>query len=808
MSIEALQIHISGVVQGVGFRPFVYREACARHIAGWVQNAVDGVTVHAEGEPDAIDALVVAISEEAPAAAQVSEIEMDEVPVEGFSDFEIRFSDVAPVDATTLVSPDLATCDACVNELFDLEDRRYRYPFINCTNCGPRFTIMRGLPYDRPATSMADFKMCPGCAAEYADPANRRFHAQPDACFTCGPHLGWAVSSDVLSAPYVEGTDADLAPFVNEAADERGILWAQGREQSDAVLAAAVHVLRAGGIVAVKGLGGYHLACDADNAEAVARLRERKHRPGKPLAVMAATLDAVCERCSVSDAEAAQLTSPARPIVLLHRLPHAPVGTGLADGLPELGCMLPATPVQHLLLHDFGGVLVMTSGNLHDEPIVTDEASALDVLAGGADAFVVNDRAIEGRYDDSVVRVLDGGPAGEIVQMTRRARGFAPQPLAIPVPADGTPAQVFAVGPEQKNTFTYTRGALAFVSQHIGDIESAATWDAWNETRQRFSELFRLAPERVAYDRHPEYLTTKWALNQELPTIPVQHHHAHVLSVMGENGLEGPVCGFAFDGTGYGLDGALWGGEVILSNLTAYERFANFAYLPLPGGAAAIKEPARIAYGALWDFDLLDHPAAQQFVSDHVPDAEMFQQMIERGINCPQTSSVGRLFDAVSALLDVCTHPRYEGEAAVLLEAAMGNAQPAGEYRFELVKNTATEQSTAADTSVLLIDAAPVFVQILDDVTAGVPVGSIARSFHDAIVDVMATLAELVRATYGIDVIALAGGVFMNRYLAEQALAQLQQRGFTVALNRDLPPNDGALSYGQAVLALQARTEE
>ncbi len=498
--------------------------------------------------------------------------------------------------------------------------------------------------------------------------------------------------------------------------------------------------------------------------------------------------------------------------------------------------MLPATPVQNLLIRSFGGMLVMTSGNIHDEPIVTTEQQALEKLATVADGFLVNDRQIEGRYDDSVLRVLDAGPAGEVVQMVRRARGYAPLPLAIPKPQYEAPShttannhsaaskqegELFATGPEQKNTFTFVRGQQAFVSQHIGDMESVAVMDAWHETRNRFAELFRLAPQRVVCDYHPEYLTTKWALAQSLPVQQVQHHHAHILSVMGENNLAGPVCGFAFDGTGYGMDGALWGGEVLLSNLQAFERFANFAYIPLPGGAAAIKEPVRIAYGALWAFDLLDHEQARSFIEEQVPNSEIYEQMIERGLNTPLSSSVGRLFDAASALLGLCTHPRYEGEAAILLEAAITQAPdvptppPSDEewvadsrYTIDVIKNTATQASTAQDTSVVLLDPAPVFRALLDDIQAGVAVHIIARRFHDAFIQAILTTAELVRALYDISTVALAGGVFMNRYLIEHTLERLQEHGFTVAINRDLPPNDASISYGQAVLGLQTQVKE
>lgn len=797
MTREALDLKISGVVQGVGFRPFVYREAKKRDITGWVLNDVEGVKVHAEGETLPLDRFVLALSEEEPAAAQVREIEIKEVPVEGFDEFEIRFSDDAAQGEATLVSPDLATCDACVEELFDPKNRRYHYPFINCTNCGPRFTIMRSLPYDRAETSMAEFTMCPECAAEYDDPADLRFHAQPDACFECGPKVGW-----------IETACAGGLALQN-------ISWAENREESDAVFARAAGMIAAGGIVAVKGLGGYHLVCDATNEQALATLRQRKHRPGKAFAVMVASVEEARALCFVDEAEEAQLTSPARPIVLLRKRPEAVFAAGLADDLPELGVMLPTTPVQHLLLHEFGGMLVMTSGNIHDEPIVIDEESAFSQLGAVADGFLVNNRAIVGRYDDSVVRIINGGAAGDIVQFVRRARGYAPLPVSAPCP-EGSKEELLAVGPEQKSTLTYARAGKAFVSQHIGDLESAAVLDAWNETRTRYASLLRFEPKRVVCDYHPEYLSTKWALEQGLPVTRVQHHHAHILSVMGENNLEGPVCGFAFDGTGYGLDGAIWGGEVLLCNLHAYERFVNFAYIPLPGGAAAIKDPARIAYGALWSFDLLEHPSARAFVEQQVPNASVFQQMIEKGLNTPETSSVGRLFDAASALLGVCAAPRYEGEAAILLEAAAHRAQADADgmaleddrYRVEFIKNTATENSTAADTSVLLMDAAPVFAALLDDMQAGVPVSVIAARFHGAFVCAIADVAELVRATYGIEVMALSGGVFMNRYLLERTLARLQERGFTVALNKELPPNDASISYGQAVLGLQAQHEE
>ena len=851
--IDAVDIWVKGIVQGVGFRPFVYRMAKKYLINGWVLNATDGVHIHAEGESKLVDEFIMELSDNAPAASRVEEIDIKEVPLEDFDSFEIRFSDDEDAAETTLVSPELATCDDCVAELFNPNDRRYRYPFINCTNCGPRFTIIDHLPYDRAATSMAAFPMCEKCAAEYADPLDRRFHAQPDACFECGPSVTWIVG------------------------DEGEAQVGRTREESDAIFAAAVEMLMEGKILAVKGLGGFHLVCDANNAEAVAELRRRKRRDGKALAVMAPSAKAARALCFVSEEEEAVLSGASRPIVLLRKRPDGAVGAGVADGLSELGVMLPYTPVQHLMMHDFAEawyganpaaeaaeadgepgrrvpLLVMTSGNVHDEPICISDEEAREKLAGIADAFLGNNRPILTRFDDSVVRLVrvggmpddgaaasDGVPAGEVaeaddvagggapaadyaVQFIRRARGYAPVPVSVAAP-EAKPAEgvIFAAGPEQKNTFTLLRGTDGFVSQHIGDVENADTYDAWLAAKDRFEALFEMKPTAVACDLHPEYLTSKWAHHQDLPLTEVQHHHAHIVSAMAEHGLTDAVCGIAFDGTGYGVDGAIWGGEVLLSNRRDFERFANFAYAPMPGGAAAIKHPLRMAYGVLWAYDLLEHPAASAALAPLGEQAEVCDTMIERGLNTPMTSSVGRLFDAASALLGICTEPSYEGEGAILLEAAMEVAgadapgaaaeeEAAGvvadddlaareRYAVTAEKNTATDASTAEDTSVVLLDAEATFHALLDDLEAGVPVSVISRRFHDAMVSAIVMSAELVRALYGISTVVLSGGVFMNRYLVEHALPALAEAGFTAAINRDLPPNDGCISLGQAVVA-------
>ena len=810
---EALDIQVKGVVQGVGFRPFVYRCAQEFGLTGWVLNAVDGVTIHAEGTEQALDLFAIKLVQDAPAAANVKEVELHEAGVEGFDTFEIRFSDMRETARTTLVSPDLATCDACVNELFDPENRRYHYPFINCTNCGPRFTIIDDLPYDRPNSSMKDFTMDEPCQTEYDDPADRRFHAQPNACFNCGPRLGWID---------VEG----MLPNEVQALTLDGLDWAFTSQDSDEFVEDCVKMLHAGKIVAVKGLGGYHLVCDASNPTALATLRERKQRYGKAFAVMAASVEQAREFVQIDDAEAAQLESSARPIVLLRKRADVQLALGLADDLPELGIMLPATPLQHLISRAFGGLLVMTSGNVHDDPIVIEEHEAFEQLAGIADAFLVNNRAIVERFDDSVVRVLHPVGVDAVVQVIRRARGFAPAPLALPAIVHGADEQVpqlLAVGSELKNTFTMTRDREAFVSQHMGDMEHVAAFDNWLQAKDLYRKLFHLEPEVLVCDLHPEYVLSKWARaraqESALLLVEAQHHHAHVVAAMAENELEGPVCGIAFDGTGYGVDSAIWGGEVLLANLQAFERFANVAYFPLPGATQAIHHTDRCAYGVLWAAGLLEHPYAQRFFADKVQETELMSKMIEGGINTPFTSSMGRLFDAASALLGVCSEPRYEGEGAILLEAEIAkgfgsdvSTQPFDEaerqqferYQFGLLKNTATEQSTAQDTSVLLLDPAPTFEALLDDLEAGVDKPTIARRFHEAVVSAILTLSETVRALYGIDIVTLSGGVFMNRYLMERALFELQEAGFTVALNRELPPNDASVSYGQAVIGLHS----
>ena len=676
-----VHIHVTGIVQGVGMRPFVYREAMAHGICGWVLNAGDGVHIEAHASGAAVDGFVAALSEHAPDAARVERVEVAELAAGTWDAADEQgFRIVASQDQTahtTLVSPDIATCDDCLRELFDPADRRYHYPFINCTNCGPRFTIIRSLPYDRAATSMDRFPMCPACAAEYADPLDRRFHAQPDACFDCGPHITWrevnASGDEALAAPTIGST----------------------RETSDAIIDRCVELLASGGIVAIKGLGGFHLACDAANEQAVTELRRRKRRSNKPLAVMVRDIVDAERLCHIDDVERELLGGSVRPIVLLRRRATGE-GTDFSDvlalapsvahDLPELGVMLPYTPLQHLLLAAATSrgmhALVMTSGNLSEEPIETDDGLAWEhlVAAGIADALLGNDRAVLSRYDDSVVRVVDG-----VVMPVRRARGYAPQPLPLPA-LDVVVPCVLACGPQQKATIALTREdangkAVCFVSQHIGDVENGETFDAWNAARTRLEDLFDLAPAALACDLHPSYLSSQWAREQtrerNLPLIEVQHHHAHIASVMAEAIAAGQlapdarVLGIAFDGTGAGADGTIWGGEFLVAGLADFERAAHLRTWALPGGAASVRDARRNAFALLSELGLLEHPGAAGILGSlDEQTRSITTTMIERNINSPRTSSMGRLFDAAAAILGICGAATYEGEPAIELEAA------------------------------------------------------------------------------------------------------------------------------------------
>lgn len=810
-----VHIHVTGIVQGVGMRPFVYREAIAHGICGWVLNAGDGVHIEAHACAEAVDGFVAALSEHAPAAARVERVDIADLEPGGWSTADEQgFHIVASQDQTahtTLVSPDIATCDDCLRELFDPADRRYHYPFINCTNCGPRFTIIRSLPYDRAATSMDRFPMCPKCAAEYADPLDRRFHAQPDACFDCGPHITWreAVNSDACG-------NSSATPAVGTT-----------REASDAIIERCVELLASGGIVAIKGLGGFHLSCDAANEQAVAELRRRKRRSNKPLAVMVRSLADAGRLCHIDDAERDLLAGSIRPIVLLRRravcgndgdssdaLVLAP---SVARDLPELGVMLPYTPLQHLLLAAAAShgmhVLVMTSGNLSEEPIETDDDLAWErlVAAGIADALLGNDRAILSRYDDSVMRVVDGA-----VMPVRRARGYAPQPLPLPA-LDGAPSCVLACGPQQKATITLTREgtngeATCFVSQHIGDVENGGTFDAWNAARTRLEDLFDLVPAALACDLHPSYLSGQWAREQarkcNLPLVEVQHHHAHIASVMAEAIAAGQlttdarVLGIAFDGTGAGTDGTIWGGEFLVASLGGFERAAHLRTWALPGGAASVRDARRNAFALLSELGLLEHPGAARLLDSlNEQTRNVTATMIERGINSPRTSSMGRLFDAAAAILGICDKATYEGEPAIELEAAAWRALssesacPAGNIAGFSVTESSRPDACHVLNSRSLIEA------LLEGIRAGTATYRLALDFHIVIARSSARIAREICAREGIDTVALSGGVFMNRLLLQLLTRELKSMGLTVLIPQTVPVNDGCIAYGQAAVA-------
>ena len=808
-------IHVTGIVQGVGMRPFVYREAMAHGICGWVLNAGDGVHIEAHALSETLDEFIAALSEHAPAASRVERVEVaDLAPGDWNAANEQGFRIVASQDQTahtTLISPDIATCDDCLRELFDPADRRFHYPFINCTNCGPRFTIIRSLPYDRAATSMDRFPMCPTCAAEYADPLDRRFHAQPDACFDCGPHITWREADrGVMPA------DADATPAVGST-----------REASDAIIERCVELLAGGGIIAIKGLGGFHLTCDATNEQAVHELRHRKRRSNKPLAVMVRGLANAERLCHIDGVERDLLAGSVRPIVLLrrratgndtHGSPNAPeLAPSVAHDLPELGVMLPYTPLQHLLLAAAAAhgihALVMTSGNLSEEPIETDDALAWEhlVAAGIADALLGNNRAILSRYDDSVVRVVDGD-----VMPVRRARGYAPQPLSLPA-LDGTTPCVLACGPQQKATVALTREdadshTACFVSQHIGDVENGATFDAWNAARSRLENLFGLAPAALACDMHPSYLSSQWAREQarehNLPLIEVQHHHAHIASVMAEAiaasrlAPDARVLGIAFDGTGAGTDGTIWGGEFLVACLADFERVAHLRTWALPGGAASVHDARRNAFALLSELNLLEHPGAAGLLNSlDEQTRSITATMIERGINSPRTSSMGRLFDAAAAILGIYGHATYEGEPAIELEAAAWRALDSEGAHFPDDNAGYSTSGPSWLDGPYVLDQKALFEALLEGNEAKAPADRLALDFHVAVARSSARIAGDICVREGIDTVALSGGVLMNRLLLQLLTRELKSAGLTVLVPHTVPINDGCIAYGQAAVA-------
>ncbi|MFE6056672.1 carbamoyltransferase HypF [Kitasatospora sp. NPDC056446] len=756
---ERRQVSVRGLVQGVGFRPFVYTLAGELGLAGSVTNTGEGVLAEVEGSRAAVEAFCRRVASDAPPLAQVASVDHTALAATGATGFAITASR-ADGPRAALIPPDVAVCADCLAELADPADRRHRHPFISCTNCGPRFTIVTGLPYDRAATTMAGFPMCPDCAREYTDPADRRFHAQPVSCHACGPRLTLTVPGRADRA----GEDA---------------------------LTGARRLLAAGAVLAVKGIGGYHLACDARDAGAVALLRRRKRRGDKPFALMARDLATVEGLLPVDPVERELLTGPVRPIVLLRRAGGPPPGiAAVAPGSPDLGVMLPYTPLHHLLLAAPGpDLLVMTSANLSGEPIVTDDREALERLAPLVDGRLAHDRPIHVPCEDSVVRVVDG----EQLPL-RRSRGYAPLPLPLPVPV--RPA--LAVGGDLKNAFALARDGYAWLSGHIGDMDDLSTLRAFDRAVDRLTTVSGVRPELLVADRHPGYRSVRHAERTAAgrPVHRVQHHHAHIAAVMAEHGLDGsrPVLGLAFDGTGYGEDGAIWGGEALLADYDGFRRLAHLGYVPLPGGDAAVERPYRTALAHLraaglpWTAGL---PPVEACPADEL---QLLERQLEIGLNCVPTSSMGRLFDAVSSLAGICHRSGYEAQAAVELEAAAVASGPAAGYAFGL--------PPGGDG--WIADPGPVLAAVVADVSSGAPGGLVAARFHTAVADLVRRICAAVRERHGTATVALSGGVFANALLSSACARGLGEDGFTVLRHRRVPPNDGGLALGQLMVA--ART--
>ena len=776
--MQGLRVHITGIVQGVGFRPFVHYLATRHNLKGWVKNTSAGVDIEVDGDRDALDLFLQQLRDEAPPLSRIDELTAAFQPANGFRTLEILHSE-AVEGAFQPISPDVAICSDCLRELFDPSDRRYRYPFINCTNCGPRFTIIKDIPYDRPKTTMASFPMCPDCEHEYNDPGNRRFHAQPVACPACGPRI-WLK---------VLGTD-DHPPLYPSENDNNPI-------------AQTISLLEDGYIVAIKGLGGFHLACDATNSQVVTELRVRKLRVDKPFAIMMPDFETVERHCVINDAERDLLLSPARPIVLLPRKPESDIAKEVAPNQDWLGVMLPYTPLHYLLFADAPfTALVMTSGNLSEEPIATDNDEARERLSKLADAFLMHNRDIHIRCDDSVVRVFAENrksstparaPGASVVNRQsiypiRRSRGYSPFPVKLPFDAP----QILAAGSELKNTFCITNRDYAFLSHHIGDMENYETLRSFEQGVEHFERLFRVNPEAIAYDLHPNYLATRYALEraerENISATGVQHHHAHIAACMAEHGLDGtnPIIGVAFDGTGYGEDGAIWGGEILIADYKSYQRRFHLEYFPLPGGDAAIKRPARTALALLWSLGLEWEENLNPVLELPPHERSALRAQLEKKINTPMTSSTGRLFDAAAALAGVRQTVNYEGQAAIEFEALADPAEE-GNYSFGLDQDRVRVR-TAVEA-------------LIDDSRSGVPVSKISARFHSGLAEMVRKVCLQIKRETGIQEVALSGGVWQNITLLRRTLLLLEGDGFSVYIHQEVPANDGGLSLGQAVIA-------
>lgn len=793
------QIQVSGIVQGVGFRPYIYRLAAERQLAGTIRNTSSGVTIEIQGLRQAVDDFLSCLPRQAPPLARITNVSSSDLPCNGDVEFRIIASH-AEETVRTLISPDVATCADCQREMLDPHDRRYRYPFINCTNCGPRFTIVHDIPYDRPRTSMAKFKMCAACLVEYDNPLDRRFHAQPNACWDCGPQLE---------------------------------LWnnaGQNLASRDPV-ADVISALHGGRTVAIKGLGGFHLATDATNASAVALLRERKRRVGKPFAIMVPNVEAAGDVCEITDPEKVALQSIERPIVLLRGAYNRKwtIAADVAPGNNYLGVFLPYTPIHHLLFAEGTfKALVMTSGNLSEEPIAIANDEAVQRLCGLADLFLMHHRDVLLRCDDSVVRILsaqtpplpqskasnrrhrrEGAEVTQksltgksTVQQLRRSRGFVPVPVFLKEEV----LPILAVGGELKNTICLTKANYAFLSQHVGDLENLETYKFFEEAIAHLEKVLEIRPELIAYDLHPDYFSTKWALQKNgMPVIGVQHHHAHIASCMAENHLDGKVIGFALDGTGFGTDGNIWGGEVLIASYKDFERAAHFEYVPIPGGAAAIHEPWRMAVS------YLAHHFGQKFRKLNLPFLEevpaskldVLLQALHRRINSPLTSSCGRLFDAVAAIVGIRNQISYEAQAAIELEMAIATDNQHSDDAYELValaKNK-KENSNQDESHCTIISTRVMFEQVIEDVAQNRHVAEISRKFHNGLVNIFVQIAENLRDQTTLNRVCLSGGTFNNLYLTTQLVSRLGSAGFEVFTQNEVPAGDGGLSLGQAMVA-------
>lgn len=750
--IQRLRVFVRGAVQGVGFRPFVYRLAMNLGLTGWVSNSPQGVSIEVEGDTHRLRSFLLSIESEKPPRSFIQGMESSYLDAIGFSGFQIRES-VSNGSKTAIVLPDIATCPDCIREIFDPNDRRFLYPFTNCTNCGPRYSIIEALPYDRPNTTMKRFTMCARCRSEYEDPLNRRFHAQPNACPECGPRLNF--------------WDAD------------GNTVASG---ADALLEAA-NAIRRGRIVAVKGLGGFHLMVDAANDGSVNELRKRKHREEKPLALMYPSLDAIDDVCDVSELEKRSIISPERPIVILKtKGAHYSISKSVAPDNPYLGCMLPYTPLHYLLMHELGFPVVATSGNLSDEPICIDENEALTRLSRIADLFLVHDRPIVRHVDDSIVRVMAGRES-----VMRRARGFAP----LPIPQAEKTDPILAVGAHLKNAVALTTGKQSFVSQHIGDLETPEAFAAFRNVVESLEKLYGVSPSVIACDEHPDYLSTRFARDTNLPRFEVQHHYAHILSCMAENEIEPPVLGIAWDGTGFGDDGTIWGGEFLKIDDESFTREAKFRTFPLPGGEKAVRQPRRGALGVLFEqfgdgvFSMAELEPVRTFDRAELA---IISKMLANRVNSPLTSSVGRLFDAVASITGLRHAVHFEGQAAMELEFALGGLKTDESYRCDLV----IEHGRPA-----VIDWGGAISEIVSDVRRGVSRALISARFHNMLAEAIVSVAHHV----GHGSVALSGGCFQNKYLLERAVTRLDEEGFRPYWHQRVPTNDGGIALGQALAA-------